>query len=63
MSMPPIQQEPLSPRGAESATHLSANEARQGIMTGHMRWVLAISLPLATAAVIVVWLIYASAPH
>jgi|HubBroStandDraft_1064217.scaffolds.fasta_scaffold14370_8 hypothetical protein len=61
--MPPIQPEPLTPEVPDTATHLSANDARQGIMTGHMRWVLAISLPLATVAVVVVWLVYAGAPH
>jgi hypothetical protein len=61
--MPPTQDKTLSPVDPNTGPHLTATEARQGIMTGHIRWVLAISLTLATAAVIIVWLVYASAPR
>ena len=37
---------------------LSTDDARQGQTTGRVRWVLGVSLALAIAAMIVVWLIY-----
>jgi len=39
-------------------TELNPVEARQGIMTGHMRYVLGISLFLAVALLLIIWLAY-----
>jgi hypothetical protein len=43
------------PREPEQAPHPSVEEARQGMTTGHIRWVLAISFVLAAIALVVVW--------
>jgi hypothetical protein len=40
----------------EPPTVLKAEDARQGIMLGHVRYVLAISLTLAIVAGLTVWL-------
>ena len=37
---------------------LNPVEARQGMMTGHMRYVLGISLFLAVVMMAIIWLIY-----
>jgi len=37
---------------------LTPVEARQGMMTGHMRYVLGISLALAAVMMAVIWLVY-----
>jgi hypothetical protein len=44
------------PRDHEHAPHPSVTEARQAITTRHVRWVLAISLTLATVAIVVAWM-------
>ena len=48
------------PSHHEHAPHPSVTEARQGITTHHVRWVLAISLPLATAAIVAAWMVISS---
>jgi hypothetical protein len=42
----------------DAALVLSAQESRQGIMTGHIRWILAISVTLAIVALVVMLAIY-----
>ena len=46
---------PESSPQTEEAPQPSVTEARQGVTTRHIRWVLGISLALATVAVIVAW--------
>jgi len=46
------------PQRDENPTELTPVEGRQGMMTGHMRYVLAISLSLAVIMMIVIWLAY-----
>jgi hypothetical protein len=43
--------------------HLEPEEARQGQLTGHMRWVLAISLALAVVVIFGVWAFLAERAH
>ena len=43
----------------DAAPVLTAEESRQGIMTGHIRWILAISVTLAIVALVVMLAIYA----
>ncbi len=50
------------PSRHEHAPHPSVTEARQGITTQHIRWVLAISLTLATVAIVAAW-IWISTTH
>ena len=45
-------------RRASGAPVLSPDESRQGVMTGRIRWILAISVTLAVIAGIVVYAIY-----
>ena len=42
----------------EHHTELTPVEGRQGMMTGHMRYVLGISLTLTVVMMIVIWLAY-----
>lgn len=46
------------PHEDEHPAELTPVEGRQGMMTGHMRYVLAISLSLAVIMMIVIWLAY-----
>jgi hypothetical protein len=43
------------PASPHHATQKSAQDARGGIMLGHMRWVLGISMVIAIVAMGVVW--------
>lgn len=45
-------------RTAEDAPMLTPVESRQGVMTGHLRWILAASITLAVIAGIVVYAIF-----
>ena len=42
----------------DTAPMLTAEESRQGVMTGHIRWILAISVALALVALGVMLAIY-----
>jgi hypothetical protein len=42
----------------DAAPMLTPEESRQGIMTGHIRWILAISVALALVALVVMLAIY-----
>ena len=42
-----------------TAPVLTPEESRQGIMTGHIRWILAVSVGLAIVALVVMLAIYA----
>ena len=60
---PPVATTPHDdPSWHEHAPHPSVTDARQGITTHHIRWVLAISLTLATVAIVVAW-IWISSHH
>jgi hypothetical protein len=52
----------VNPSEHEHAPHPSVTEARQGITTQHVRWMLAASLALATVAIVVAW-IWISSTH
>jgi hypothetical protein len=56
-----------SPLDAPHGTEITPQEARQGFMTGHMRWVLGISVVLAVLVILVAWTAFshrgASDPH
>jgi len=41
-----------------AASVLTPEESRQGIMTGHIRWILAVSVALAIVALVVMLAIY-----
>ena len=43
----------------DAPTVLSPVEARQGVMTGRVRWILAVSVTLVVAAFVVIYAIYA----
>jgi hypothetical protein len=42
----------------DAAPVLTPEESRQGIMTGHIRWILAVSVALAIVALVVMLAIY-----
>ena len=44
--------------GPQDHTELNPVEARQGVITGHMRYVLGISLFLAALLLLSIWLIF-----
>ena len=46
-----------------SGPHLEPEDARQGQVTGHMRWVLVVSLVLAIAIIFGVWAFLAERAH
>lgn len=57
------QRNPDYPKGKpierrDAAPVLTPEESRQGIMTGHIRWILAISVALAIVALVVMLAIY-----
>ena len=51
----PIRERPLPPK----AEHMPPTEARQGLMTGRVRYILAVSVALVVAAFAIVYFIYA----
>ncbi len=44
----------------DAAPTLTPEQSRQGIMTGRIRWVLAISITLAVVALVVLYVVYAT---
>lgn len=45
-------------KNEETRPELNPTEARQGMMTGHMRYVLGISLALAVIVLASIWMMY-----
>jgi hypothetical protein len=58
--MTQVHQEPETT--VEIVPHPSATEARQGVTTHHVRWMLGISLALTVAVIVVAWIVI-SAGH